>query len=120
MPVSYELQPGLQRMRLCLTVQAVLLLCAWRALPVEFFAYVLVLLHHLPVIRSLETPAVLRFDAGDWWQVWMSQAAVCVYTHAHSRVWVFRDELSPRDWAALRRYLRLYTPRTPWGLSISR
>ncbi len=35
-------------------------------------------------------------------------------------IWVFKDELSLARWCELRRFLFLYSPRQPVGLSISR
>ena len=35
-------------------------------------------------------------------------------------LWVFKDELSEAQWCELRRFVYLYTPRQPVGLSMSR
>ena len=64
------------------------------------------------------TPSEFVLEEGDWQQVWMCQFALCVI--GHEAMWVFRDELPANQWAKLRRNLRIYTPRKPLGLSISR
>ena len=94
------------------------IICLWRALPIDMAALLLVANTRMVQAAFSTTATNLVLEKGDWQQVWMSQFALCVI--GCETLWVFRDELPADEWAKLRRNLRIYTPRKPLGLSISR
>ena len=114
----YSIGRGGPRLRCQFLIFCLLIVCLWRALPLDMA--VLLLVANTRMARSaLSTTRInLVLEEGQWHQVWMCQFALCVV--GQETLWVFRDELPTHEWAKLRRYLRIYTPRKPWGLSISR
>ena len=52
-------------------------------------------------------------------QLWMVQSMVAIVAQ-EGRLWIMRDEVTPAQWSAMRRYLGSQCPAEPIGLSISR
>ena len=115
---SFDLTYADLRVQVQLAGVVILLVGLYRALPIESVVFALLLVR--PMLRLPPYGARVRLSLAElsWHQVWMCQYALCVI--GEQKRWVFRDELKPEEWARLRRQLILHTPRTPWGLSISR
>lgn len=69
--------------------------------------------------RGIWQSRVVDIENWSLTQLWTLQFVVCAFT-SDGRVWLFRDEFCPADWARLRRSAIRQCPREPVGLSMSR
>lgn len=119
-PYIASFRPGRYRARALLALLICIGFALYRHVPMLVLVALLAMARQ-PLSQALApAPRRIQLAPGDWQQVWMLSFAVSVSLGAGRYLWVFADELNPAEWTRLRRYLRVYTPRAPWGLRISR